>query len=83
MYHIGNGYWKQYAESDFIPLDKKYKDYTQEERNICCMGQRKKGRNLKNFFPFFFYITTKSQKIQDYPSVCSSSIIGKRYCKTE
>ena len=31
-YHVGNWYWKQYAESGLIPLDKKYKDYTEKEK---------------------------------------------------
>ena len=33
-FHVGNYYWKRYAESGIIPLDKKYKDFTETERNI-------------------------------------------------
>lgn len=42
-YHVGNWYWKQYAESGLIPLDKKYKDYTETERNILLYGAYEKG----------------------------------------
>ena len=42
-FHIGNWYWKQYAESGLIPLDKKYKDYTAEEKNILLYGAKEKG----------------------------------------
>ena len=42
-FHVGNWYWKQYAESGLIPLDKKYKDYTEEERNILLYGAKQKG----------------------------------------
>lgn len=27
-FHVGNYYWKRYAQSGVIPLDKKYKDFT-------------------------------------------------------
>ncbi len=39
-FHVGNWYWKQYVESGLFPLDKKYKDYTEEERNILLYGAR-------------------------------------------
>ena len=42
-FHVGNWYWKQYAQSGLIPLDKKYRDYTEEERNILLHGAREKG----------------------------------------
>lgn len=42
-FHVGNWYWKQYAESDLLPLDKKYKDYTQTEKNILLYGAYEKG----------------------------------------
>ncbi len=42
-YHIGNWYWKQYANSGLIPLDKKYKDFTEEEKNILLYGAKEKG----------------------------------------
>ena len=42
-FHVGNWYWKQYAESGLIPLDKKYKDYTERERNILLYGAETRG----------------------------------------
>lgn len=42
-YHVDNWYWKQYAQSGLLPLDKKYKDYTEEERNILLYGAKEKG----------------------------------------
>ena len=42
-FHVGNWYWKQYAQSGLLPLDKKYKDYTAEERNILLYGSKQKG----------------------------------------
>lgn len=42
-FHVGNWYWKQYAESGLLPLDKKYKDYTQTEKNILLYGAYEKG----------------------------------------
>lgn len=37
-FHIGNWYWKQYAESGLFPLDKKWKDFTETERNRLLYG---------------------------------------------
>ena len=37
-FHVGNWYWKQYAESGLFPLDKKWKDFTQQERNHLLYG---------------------------------------------
>ena len=31
-FHVGNWYWKQYAEAGIFPLDKKWKDFTETER---------------------------------------------------
>ncbi len=42
-YHVGNWYWKQYATSGLIPLDKKYKDFTETEKNILLYGAYEKG----------------------------------------
>ena len=47
-YHVGNWYWKQYAESGLLPLDKKYKDYTETERNILLYGAYEKGGERLN-----------------------------------
>ena len=35
---MGNWYWKQYAESGLFPLDKKWKDFTEQERNRLLYG---------------------------------------------
>ena len=37
-FHVGNWYWKQYAESGLFPLDKKWKDFTPQERNRLLYG---------------------------------------------
>ena len=37
-FHLGNWYWKQYAESGLFPLDKKWKDFTEQERNRLLYG---------------------------------------------
>ena len=37
-FHIGNWYWKQYAEANIFPLDKKWKDFTETERNHLLYG---------------------------------------------
>ena len=37
-FHVGNWYWKQYAESGLFPLDKKWKDFTEQERNRLLYG---------------------------------------------
>lgn len=42
-FHVGNYYWKRYAQSGIIPLDKKYKDFTQTEKNILLYGAERKG----------------------------------------
>ena len=40
---VGNYYWKQYTGSGLFDLDKKYRDYTQEERNLLLFGSRVPG----------------------------------------
>lgn len=37
-FHVGNWYWKQYAEAAIFPLDKKWKDFTETERNRLLYG---------------------------------------------
>jgi len=37
-FHVGNWYWKQYANAGLFPLDKKYKDFTETERNRLLYG---------------------------------------------
>ena len=46
-FHVGNWYWKQYAESGLFPLDKKWKDFTEQERNRLLYGaDTKDGKRL-------------------------------------
>ena len=40
---VGNYYWKQYTGSGLFDLDKKYRDYTSEERNLLLFGSREPG----------------------------------------
>ena len=42
-FHIGNWYWKQYREAAIFPLDKKWKDFTETERNRLLYGADEKG----------------------------------------
>lgn len=37
-FHVGNWYWKQYGESGLFPLNKKWKDFTELERNHLLYG---------------------------------------------
>ncbi len=37
-FHTGNWYWKQYAEANIFPLDKKWKDFSETERNRLLYG---------------------------------------------
>ena len=45
---VGNYYWKQYAGSGLFDLDKKYRDYTPEERNLLLFGSREPGGPREN-----------------------------------
>lgn len=40
---VGNYYWKQYTGSGLFDPDKKYRDYTPEERNLLLFGSREPG----------------------------------------
>ena len=42
-FHVGNWYWKQYAEAGIFPLDKKWKDFTETERNRLLYGADEPG----------------------------------------
>ena len=42
-FHVGNWYWKQYAETGLFDLDKKYRDFTERERNLLLYGAETKG----------------------------------------
>ncbi len=37
-FHVGNWYWKKYKEAAIFPLDKKYKDFTEKEKNHLLYG---------------------------------------------
>lgn len=41
-FHVGNWYWKQYAESGLFDLDKKYRDYSEREKNLLLYGSYEK-----------------------------------------
>ncbi len=46
-FHVGNWYWKKYKESGLFPTDKKYKDFTEKERNRLLYGaDEKNGKQL-------------------------------------
>ncbi len=42
-FHVGNWYWKKYKEAGLFPLDKKYRDFTQQEKNRLLYGADEKG----------------------------------------
>lgn len=42
-FHVGNWYWKQYTESGLFDLDKKWKDYSEKERNLLLYGAEEPG----------------------------------------
>ena len=39
-FSVGNYYWRQYTGSGLFDLNKKYRDYTAEERNLLLFGSR-------------------------------------------
>lgn len=46
-FHISNYYWKQYTESGLFDLDKKWRDYTEKERNLLLYGAEEQGGKRK------------------------------------
>ena len=42
-FHVNNWYWKQYVGSGLFDPDKKWRDYTEEERNLLLYGAREQG----------------------------------------
>lgn len=42
-FHVGNWYWKLYAESGLFDLDKKWKDFTRQEKNRLLYGADVRG----------------------------------------
>ena len=47
-FHVGNWYWKQYTETGLFDLNKKYRDYTEAEKNLLLYGAREKGAKREN-----------------------------------
>ena len=46
-FHIGNYYWKQYTGSGLFDLNKKWRDYTEKERNLLLYGaQTQDGKRV-------------------------------------
>lgn len=46
-FHVGNWYWKKYKEAKIFPTNKKYKDFTEAERNRLLYGaDEKDGKQL-------------------------------------
>ena len=45
---VGNYYWKQYTGTGLFDLEKKYRDYTAEERHLLLFGSRKPGGPREN-----------------------------------
>lgn len=48
MYQEGHWYWKQYAQSGLFNIDKKWKDYSEKERNLLLYGVYEKGAKQVN-----------------------------------
>lgn len=42
-FHVNTWYWKQYTGSGLFDLDKKWRDYTEKERNLLLYGAEKQG----------------------------------------
>lgn len=47
-FHVGNWYWKQYAESGLFDLDKKWNAYSLEEQNLLLYGSYQKDGERVN-----------------------------------
>ena len=39
-YGVGNWYWQMYTESSLFDLDKKFRDYSEEEKNLIYYGAK-------------------------------------------
>lgn len=48
MYQEGHWYWKRYAQSGLFDIDKKWKDYSEKERNLLFYGAHEKGAKQVN-----------------------------------
>lgn len=86
-FRIDNWYWKQYAQSGVIPLDKKYKDYTDEERNILLYGSKerdgerlsKKVEGIENYFSRLL-IRKDSSEVKDNTLKKLMDIVSEEEC---
>lgn len=47
-FHVGTWYWKQYTGSGLFDLDKRWKDYSEKERNLLLYGACEKGGKQVN-----------------------------------
>ncbi len=86
-FHIGNYYWKRYAESGIIPLDKKYKDFTEKERNILLYGAEERGRkqlskNVEGIELYFsrLMIKTSSAEVKDTTLKKMMNLVEEKTC---
>lgn len=41
-FHVDNWYWRQYAESGLFDVNKKYRDYSEQEKNLLLYGSYEK-----------------------------------------
>lgn len=48
VFKVGGWYWKQYAASGLFDLDKKWKDYSEKERNLLLYGAYEQGSGQVN-----------------------------------
>ena len=86
-FHIGNYYWKRYAESGIIPLDKKYKDFSEKERNILLYGAEERGgkqlsKNVEGIELYFsrLMIKTSSAEVKDATLKKMMSLVEEKTC---
>lgn len=86
-FHVGNWYWKQYAQSGLIPLDKKFKDYTEEEKNILFYGAYQKDgpqlhKNVEGISKYFHRLLLNRDNSQwsDASLKKMMSLVKEREC---
>jgi len=75
-FHVGNWYWKKYCEAKLFPLDKKFKDFTELERNRLLYGADTKGGKQinKNVEGVYTYLTRMLLK-RDVSELKEASVI--------
>lgn len=86
-FHVGNYYWKRYAESGIIPLDKKYKDFTETERNILLYGAEERGgeqlsKKVEGIELYFsrLMLKTSSAEVKDATLKKMMSLVEEKNC---